>query len=115
MLRGGIVKSVPCNCDNFLIYFATHLSSNHSRFIHQTFLPWLQKRHLVEKLGETGQEMVAKFGLSVSLSYLKGYLARRKVLRQGADGFTSFPKEGVLQIFIALKITFLNRVRTREP
>jgi hypothetical protein len=104
MLRGGIVQSVPCNCDNFLIYFAPHLSSNHSRFIHQTFLPLLQQRHLVEKLGETGQEMVAKFGPSLSLSYLKGHLARRKVLRQGADGFNSSPKEGVLRIFIAPKI-----------
>jgi hypothetical protein len=33
----------------------------------------------------------------------KGFLAYRKILRHGADGFTSPLKEGVLRIFIALK------------
>jgi hypothetical protein len=37
------------------------------------------------------------------LKYLKGSLTCRKILRHGASGFTSQPKEGVLQIFIALK------------
>jgi hypothetical protein len=27
----------------------------------------------------------------------------RKILRHGADGFTSHPKEGVLRVFIAFK------------
>jgi hypothetical protein len=34
---------------------------------------------------------------------LKGSLTCRKIIRHGSDGFTSCPKEGVLQIFIALK------------
>jgi hypothetical protein len=33
----------------------------------------------------------------------KGFSAGRKILRHGADGFTSPPKEGVLWIFIAPK------------
>jgi hypothetical protein len=37
------------------------------------------------------------------LKYIKGYLTCRKILRHGANGFTSHPKEGVLRIFIALK------------
>jgi hypothetical protein len=48
--------------------------------------------------------MAAEFFLSVSLSYLKGSLTSRKIFRQGADGFTSPPKEIVLLIFIAFKI-----------
>jgi hypothetical protein len=31
------------------------------------------------------------------------FFACRKILRHGADGFTSPPKEGVLRIFIALR------------
>jgi hypothetical protein len=37
------------------------------------------------------------------LKYLKGYLTRRKILRQGTSGFTFHRKEDVLRIFIALK------------
>jgi hypothetical protein len=37
------------------------------------------------------------------LKYLKGSFTCRKILRPGASGFTSHPKEGVLRIFIALK------------
>jgi hypothetical protein len=37
------------------------------------------------------------------LRYVNGYLTCRKILRHGASGFTSHPKEGVLRIFIALK------------
>jgi hypothetical protein len=33
----------------------------------------------------------------------KGILTFRKILQHGADGFVSFPKEGVLWIFIAIK------------
>jgi hypothetical protein len=38
-----------------------------------------------------------------------------KILRHGASFFTSHPKEGVLRIFIALKIHCLGRVWTRHP
>jgi hypothetical protein len=47
--------------------------------------------------------MASEFCQSVSLSYLKGYLTWRKILRHGADGFTSLPKQVWLRIFIALK------------
>jgi len=56
LLRGGIVQSVPCNCDHFLICCAPHLSYNHSRFIHQSSLLWLQQTHLIAKRGEFGRE-----------------------------------------------------------
>jgi hypothetical protein len=41
-------------------------------------------------------------GISVHIS--KGSLTCCKILQYGADGFTSPPKESVLQIFIAYKI-----------
>jgi hypothetical protein len=37
------------------------------------------------------------------LKYLKGSLTCRKILRHGTSGFTSHPKEDVLQIFITPK------------
>jgi hypothetical protein len=86
------------------MYCAPNLSSNHSRFIRQNSLLWLQHRHLVAERGETGREMAAEFCPSASLSYLKVSLTCLKILRHGADGFTSPPKEVVLRIFIALKI-----------
>jgi hypothetical protein len=39
----------------------------------------------------------------VSLSYSAGILTCYKILRHGADGFTSTPQEGVLRICIILK------------
>jgi hypothetical protein len=45
----------------------------------------------------------------VCLSYCSGFFKCHKILRHGADGFTSPVKEGVLQIFIALKNTSLGR------
>jgi hypothetical protein len=38
----------------------------------------------------------------ISLSYFDWFFNIRKILRYGADGFTSPPKEGVLRTFIAL-------------
>jgi hypothetical protein len=60
-------------------------------------------RHLVAKRGETGREMSAEFCVSVSL----GSLTCRNILRHGADGFTSPPKEE-LRIFNALKNSLLS-------
>jgi hypothetical protein len=108
MLRGGILQSALCNCDHFLIYSAPRLSSNLSRFIDQRSLLWLQQRHLLAKRVETGREKAAGFCLSVSLSYLKGSLTCHQVLRHGADGFISPPKEVVLRIFISLKDSSLS-------
>jgi hypothetical protein len=49
--------------------------------------------------------MSVNFDHEVSLSYFNGSLTCRKILRHGADGFTSSPKELVLRIFIDLKNT----------
>jgi hypothetical protein len=53
-LTGWYVQSVPCNCDHIKILYVPHLSSNNSRFIHQSSLLWLQHTHVVAKRGETG-------------------------------------------------------------
>jgi hypothetical protein len=37
------------------------------------------------------------------LKYVNGSVTRCKILRHGASGFTSHPKEGVLRFFNALK------------
>jgi hypothetical protein len=103
LLWGGIIQSVPCNADHFLIYCAPHLSSYHFWCIHQSSLLWLHWRHLAAKQGGTGQEMAAKFCPSVCLSYFKGSLTCCKILQHRAGSFTSPPKEIVLQIFITLK------------
>jgi hypothetical protein len=42
------------------------------------------------------------------LSCLKGCLTCRKLLRHGADGFASHPKEVVLLIFVAVKHPLLS-------
>jgi hypothetical protein len=44
LLPGGIIRSVPCSCNHFLICCASHICSNHSQFILQSFPPWLQQR-----------------------------------------------------------------------
>jgi hypothetical protein len=44
----------------------------------------------------------------------KRSLTCRKILRHGTSGFTSYQKEGVLWIFIALNIHRLGRVRTPQ-
>jgi hypothetical protein len=66
-------------------------------------MAWLQQKHLLAKRGETGWEIVAEFYLSVglSLSYFKGSLTCRQILR--CEGFTSPLKEVLLRNFIALK------------
>jgi hypothetical protein len=53
-----------------------------------------------------------KFAVEVSVILRRDHLTFRQILRHGADGFTSPPKEVMLRIFIALKI--LSRVSTRE-
>jgi hypothetical protein len=54
------------------------------------------------------KEIAAEFYLSVSLSYLKGFLTCHKISRHGADSFTSPLKEVVLWIYIALKNPLLS-------
>jgi hypothetical protein len=44
----------------------------------------------------------------------KSSFTYRETLRHETSGFTSHPKEGVLRIFIILKIHRLDRARTRN-
>jgi hypothetical protein len=68
-----------------------------------------QQRHLGQ-VGEMDQGV--RILLIQYVRYLKGSLTCGKILQHGTSGFTSHPKEGVLQIFIALKnpslLPFLN-------
>jgi hypothetical protein len=53
-----------------------------------------------EKLGKVNMNLAVR---SCFVDTLKGFVTcDRKILRHRADGFTSPPKEGVLQIFITL-------------
>jgi hypothetical protein len=58
--------------------------------------------HLVEN-----QEKLAKKVMNLalrSISFIfRSFLICRKIFQQGADNFTSSPKEGILQTFVALK------------
>jgi hypothetical protein len=59
-------------------------------------------------LGQVGETYEGvRILLIQCLRYLKRSLTCRKILQQGTSVFTSHPKEGVLQIFIALKIPSL--------
>jgi hypothetical protein len=62
-------------CDRLFSF----LNSDHSPFIHRTFLLWFHRRRLVAKRGETGREMANEF-------------------------FLSAPKEVMLRTFLALKM-----------
>jgi hypothetical protein len=52
--------------------------------------------------GVSRREVSVDFAGEVYLLYSEGILCR-EILRHGSDGFTSTPKEVMLQIFIALK------------
>jgi hypothetical protein len=58
--------------------------------------------HLVAKQEELMMEMM-NFALRSIFRTSNGSLTCHKILRHGANGFTSPPKEGMLWIFIALK------------
>jgi hypothetical protein len=71
--------------------------------------------HLVAKWEEHADGNAEFCPWSISF-ILVGFFTCHKILRYGADGFTSPPKLGVLRIFIALKHPIvLCRLRTREP
>jgi hypothetical protein len=50
-----------------------------------------------------GEEIAVNFAYEESIFILVGFLTCRKILRHGADGFTSPAKGVLLRIFIALK------------
>jgi hypothetical protein len=65
--------------------------------------------HLEEKQEELPKEII-NVPLRSIFHTFKGSLTFRKLLKHGAEGFTSPPREGVLRIFIALR-----RGWTSEP
>jgi hypothetical protein len=102
-VTGGIVQSVPRTATiSDVQYYASpsELSSslNHPPELSSKY----QQRHLVVKQNRAWQEMSVNFANEVSLSHS---LTCCNILRHGADGFTSRPKEVVLPIFISLKNT----------
>jgi hypothetical protein len=62
-----------------------------------------QQSYLVAKQEELAKKIMNLALQSISIYTFKGSLTNRNILLHGADGFTSPPKEGVLQIFITHK------------
>jgi hypothetical protein len=73
-----------------------------SWFIYQSSLEIVQGSHLAANQEEPAKEIM-NFALGSLFHTWKGSLTCRKILRHGADGFTSPSNEGVLRTFIALK------------
>jgi hypothetical protein len=67
LLRSGIVQSVPCNCDQFLICCAFPIWVLIILNSSTNFLYCGCSRHLVAKRGESGLEIAAEFCQSASL------------------------------------------------
>jgi hypothetical protein len=78
----------------------------------------MQQRHLVAKRGETGREIAAEFCLPVSLSYVKGSLTCRNMLRCGSKAVLPLRKKSCYGVLSALEI-LLSRLglnpRTLDP
>jgi hypothetical protein len=72
------------------------------QFIHQSSI-WqsYQESHLVGNREDLGEESDGFCLRNISFIFVKSC---RKILLHGAFGFTSSPKEGMLLIFMALKI-----------
>jgi hypothetical protein len=72
-------------------------------FVHQCSLEFLPGESSSSSEEDRGKGMI-NFALRSFCSYLQViFFACCNILRHGASGFTSSPKEGVLRIFIALK------------
>jgi hypothetical protein len=59
--------------------------------------------HLVTKQEEVAKEIMNLALRSIFVHTSKVFFTFRKILRHGANGFTSHPKGAVLRIFIAIK------------
>jgi hypothetical protein len=100
-LMSGIVQRVPCTADIFCSILHHHLSYSHSWFIHQS-----------SRVATETSSSKAGIWREISVYFIGRYLCHtplrystcRKILRHGADGFTSPPKEVVLLICMTLKI-----------
>jgi hypothetical protein len=79
-------------------------TEEYSRSVLQSTL-WksYQQSHVVVHLGNLGEGNGGFCVRNISFA-LADFLACSKILRHGADGFTSSPNEGVLRMLIALKI-----------
>jgi hypothetical protein len=73
------------------------------RWYWQSSLTIIQGKSSSSKAEKLCKEMVNLSLRSIFVYTPKRSLTCRKILRHGADGFTSPPKEGVLRIFIAVK------------
>jgi hypothetical protein len=99
LLRGGIVQSVPYNCDHFLNNCAS-LCEFQSLLIHPPEpSDKYQQRHLVAKQEYLGEKCPLILPVKYSCYTLKGSLTCREILRHETDGFTSHPKEVMLRIY----------------
>jgi hypothetical protein len=73
-----------------------------SWFVHQSSLKAYPQSRLVAKQEALAKEIINLGLLSTFVHTSNGSLTCHKILRHGAYGFASPPKEGVLRIFIAL-------------
>jgi hypothetical protein len=76
-------------------------AGDNSRLVHQSSLAVLPAETPGEsrRKGRRSENFAYQY-----LKYINRSLTRRNILRHGTSLFTSHPKEGVLRIFIALKI-----------
>jgi hypothetical protein len=77
-------------------------TDENSCFVHQSSLAILPAV-ICYQAGGTGDDNDEFCLAKCFCSHLQWFFTCRKILRYGADGFTSPQKEGVLRIFIALK------------
>jgi hypothetical protein len=71
--------------------------------------------HVETKQQEPGKKIMNLALRSIFVHSSKGFLTCRKILRNGAGGFTSIPKKSVMRILTALKIKRPRPGLTREP
>jgi hypothetical protein len=74
-------------------------AGDNSRLVHQSSLAVLP----AETSGASRRNGWSENFVYQYLKYLKGSLTCRKILRRGTSRFTSYPKDGVLRNFIALR------------
>jgi hypothetical protein len=86
-----------------VIYEHETQTEENSWFVYQSSLVFLSAElsgFMQEEMGEMNGKLAL---LNVFFNNSKWFFACHEILRQGADGFTCPPKEGVLWIFIVLK------------
>jgi hypothetical protein len=79
------------------------LTEENSLFVHQSSLAILRAQSFGSKQEEWSKR-IRIWCCKVLFKLAKRFLTRCKILRHGASGFTSPLMEGVLRIFITLKV-----------